>query len=282
MKQAPSVAAMVSSMDPDFVRYITNWKLNPRSAPDSGQSQEEVIDIADMLEWHLDSWVNQHKRYPNEIILYRDGLSDGQFEMCKIREIQRIRMMLDEKFKEGRRPKLLVVCTVKRHNTRFLGPLNNRGACDHRRNPVASTVFYDNVTQGDGKDFFLVSHGTLQGTTRPTHYVVLWNEIPKINIEDIAQAVRIVCDRVRFWTDVSHRRTTCAILGKDQPHLLVLYLLHTMLTRLVTGHVAICTTSTMDTQTPRQFSIRPMHDISSCQVWMLVLWPNSECHTFEV
>lgn len=193
MKQAPSVAAMVSSMDPDFIRYFTRWSLNPRPAHESGQSQEEVIDIAGMLSWHLDNWKTKHNRHPTEIIFYRDGLSDGQFDMCRNKEIARVRKMLDERFTQGDRPKLLVVCTVKRHNTRFLGPRGNPKACDKRRNPLPSTVFYDDVTQGEGKDFFLVSHSTLQGTTRPTHYVVLWNEIPEISIQDIAQATNHLC-----------------------------------------------------------------------------------------
>lgn len=190
MKQAPSVAAMVSSMDPNFVRYLTKWKLNPRPSPDSGKSQEEVIGIENLLEWHLNAWKKQHNRHPDEIVFYRDGLSDGQFEMCRQNEIASLRSMLDKKFTADQRPKLLVVCTVKRHNTRFLGPEDNKqNVRDTNRNPVASTVFYGDVTRGEGKDFFLVSHGTIQGTTRPTHYVVLWNEIPDISIQAIAEAV---------------------------------------------------------------------------------------------
>lgn len=192
IKQAPSVAAMVSSLDRAFVRYLTNWDLNPRPVKDSGKSQEEVLGIAEMLRWHLDEWMFKHKRYPTEIIFYRDGLSDGQFEMCRNNEIGCVRKMLDEKYTQKDRPRLLVICTVKRHNTRFLGPANaKKTGCDEAQNPLSSTVFYSGVTQGEGRDFFLVSHDTLKGTTRPTHYVVLWNEIHNISIQDIAEAVSV-------------------------------------------------------------------------------------------
>src|SRR4051812_28166459 len=82
------------------------------------------------------------------------------------------------KFDEGGkryRPQLTIVICGKRHHTRFY-PTDAQGA-DHLGNPRPGTVVDQGVTAVYAFDFFLQAHGGLQGTTRPTHYYVVHDEI---------------------------------------------------------------------------------------------------------
>ena len=63
----------------------------------------------------------------------------------------------------------------KRHHTRFY-PTNSDGA-DNKGNPKAGTVVDRGVTAVYEFDFFLQAHGGLQGTTKPTHYYVVHDEM---------------------------------------------------------------------------------------------------------
>lgn len=73
------------------------------------------------------------------------------------------------------RPALSIVVCGKRHHTRFY-PTEAAGA-DHLGNPRPGTVVDQGVTSIYNFDFYLQAHGGLQGTTRPTHYFVVHDEI---------------------------------------------------------------------------------------------------------
>ena len=73
------------------------------------------------------------------------------------------------------RPKLSIVVCGKRHNTLFFPIIAD--AADNLGNPKPGTVVDQGVTAVYAFDFFLQAHGGLQGTTRPTHYFVVHDEI---------------------------------------------------------------------------------------------------------
>ena len=73
------------------------------------------------------------------------------------------------------RPKLTIVVCGKRHHTRFYP--THASHADSLGNPLPGTVVDQGVTDIYCFDFFLQAHGGLQGTTRPTHYFVVHDEI---------------------------------------------------------------------------------------------------------
>lgn len=201
MKEAPSIAAMVVNRDGEFAQWPACLKLNPviDGTNNSGQkcrkANEDVEDAGEMLKDRLRCWrKHNEQQWPEHIIVYRDGLSESQFENCKNGEIQKMRSAL---YREAQTnavecPKLLVICTVKRHHVRFLAKDLESDVSDRNQNAKSGTAIFRDVTRRDGHDFFLMSQNVIQGTGRPTHYVVLRNEIPDISIEDIAQAVSLL------------------------------------------------------------------------------------------
>ena len=72
-------------------------------------------------------------------------------------------------------PQLSIVVCGKRHHTRFY-PTDSISA-DEKGNPLPGTVIDKGVTAIYEFDFFLQAHKGLQGTTRPTHYFVVHDEI---------------------------------------------------------------------------------------------------------
>ena len=204
--RAPSVAAVVGSMDSSFAQWPASLRANyPRSANDKKKKEamEEVVPLKTMV---LERLRDFNRRNPNiplkRLIVYRDGLSESQFRMCQERELASINAALDEFTQENQnvKPKVLLICTVKRHQTRLfpipgqqtnpmLTKTPDEGAPN---NPRPGTWVSDRITYGEGNDFFLYSHQAIQGTARPTHYVILHNE-EKHELKTIAQMTHQLC-----------------------------------------------------------------------------------------
>lgn len=72
-------------------------------------------------------------------------------------------------------PEITVVICGKRHHTRFYPTVEKDG--DNNGNPRPGTVVDRGVTAIYEFDFFLQAHGGLVGSTKPTHYYVVCNEM---------------------------------------------------------------------------------------------------------
>ncbi|ETN43039.1 uncharacterized protein HMPREF1541_02197 [Cyphellophora europaea CBS 101466] len=193
---AQSVAAVVSSVDPSLAQWPASFRANPCPSVDSGLSMERVLYLAAMIEERLNDFKAVRNGLPDRLIIYRDGLSEEQLDMCKRLELPQVKQAVAKVYGGTKKPAILLVCSVKRHHARlFEGPpsQSSLGVLDKNRNPKPGTAVYSKVTYGDNKDFFLVSHETLQGTTRPCHYIILHNEFEGLSIADVANATHKLC-----------------------------------------------------------------------------------------
>ncbi|KAI0926490.1 hypothetical protein AcV7_005414 [Taiwanofungus camphoratus] len=166
----PSIAAVVASVDDYFGQFPASLRIQ--------ESRKEMItDLAGMMEERLASYRARSNALPDRILVYRDGVSEGQFATVVAEEMPEIRKAF-KKFgnaKQPYAPKLTIVVCGKRHHTRFY-PTEAHNA-DRDGNPRPGTVVDRGVTAVYDFDFFLQAHGGLQGTTRPTHYYVVHDEI---------------------------------------------------------------------------------------------------------
>lgn len=115
----------------------------------------------------LKEYRNEHGSLPNRIIVYRDGVGEGQTDYVYQHEVMVLRKKLDDIYKtagieQGYRMAFIIVS--KRINTRFF--LRNG-------NPEPGTVVDDVVTLPERYDFFLVSQSSRVGTVSPTSYNVI-------------------------------------------------------------------------------------------------------------
>ncbi|KAL3209463.1 hypothetical protein MRX96_009198 [Rhipicephalus microplus] len=72
-------------------------------------------------------------------------------------------------------PALTFIVVQKRHHTRFM-PASDRDGVGKCRNVPPGTTVDSVATHPLGFDFFLCSHFGIQGTSKPSHYYIVWDD----------------------------------------------------------------------------------------------------------
>ncbi|XVF53694.1 hypothetical protein PTKIN_Ptkin05aG0119300 [Pterospermum kingtungense] len=180
---SPSIAAVVASQDwPEITKYAglvcaqahrqeliqdlyKTWQDPVRGAVSGGMIKELLI-----------SFRRATGQKPQRIIFYRDGVSEGQFYQVLLYELDAIRKACAS-LEPNYQPPVTFVVVQKRHHTRlFANNHNDRNAVDKSGNILPGTVVDSKICHPTEFDFYLCSHAGIQGTSRPAHYHVLWDE----------------------------------------------------------------------------------------------------------
>ncbi|XWW92784.1 hypothetical protein V2A60_000711 [Cordyceps javanica] len=204
---APSVSAMVASVD----KFLAQW---PATLRIQKARQENVDDLTDMLKSRLSLWKTKgkHAALPENILIYRDGVSEGQYDMVVSRELPQLRRACEQMYpaadtKKGL-PRFTMIVCGKRHKTRFY-PTTEQD-CDRSGNTKPGTVVDRAVTEARNWDFFLQAHAALQGTARPCHYYIVHDEIfRQIYAKSIPLPFQSIADIVE---DLTHNM--CYLFGR--------------------------------------------------------------------
>ncbi|KAM3397998.1 protein argonaute 4-like [Capsicum galapagoense] len=169
----PSIAAVVSSRQwPSISRYRASVRTQSPKVEMIDNLFKRVSDTEDegiMREALLDFYVSSGKRKPEHIIIFRDGVSESQFNQVLNVELDQIIeacKFLDEKWN----PKFVVIVAQKNHHTKFFQP-------NDPNNVPPGTIIDNKVCHPRNYDFYLCAHAGMIGTTRPTHYHVLYDEL---------------------------------------------------------------------------------------------------------
>ncbi|CAH9073345.1 unnamed protein product [Cuscuta epithymum] len=170
----PSIAAVVSSRGwPCISRYRASvrtqspklemidslYKRVSDSEKDEGMFRELLVDF----------YSSTQQRKPDQIIIFRDGVSESQFNQVLNIELEQIIeacKLLDESWS----PKFTVIVAQKNHNTKFF-PKNSPD------NVPPGTVIDNGICHPKNNDFYMCAHAGMIGTSRPTHYHILHDEI---------------------------------------------------------------------------------------------------------
>ncbi|CAG2168342.1 unnamed protein product [Oppiella nova] len=161
-----SIAASVASYDPEFSKFMVTIAGQPLNT-------EIIPNYDDMFVTHLKTFMAKNNMIlPQSVIVYRDGVSDGQFAHVKENEIPLIEKAfhrLNPRFEF----KVTVFVVQKRHHTRFVAYdriVNYKGK---EQNIPAGTVVDHTITNPLHNEFHLCSHKGLLGTSRHGKYVCL-------------------------------------------------------------------------------------------------------------
>ncbi|XP_076749103.1 aubergine [Xylocopa sonorina] len=148
--------AMVASLDRNLTRYF--------SAVSQHRSGEELSNEFSMnLTKALQNYRHVNKILPSHIVIYRDGVGDGQVPYVFDHEVEQLKAKLTDIY--GPTPvKMAFLIVTKRINTRFF--LNNN-------NPPPGTIVDDVVTNPLRYDFFIIPQSVRQGTVSPCAYNVI-------------------------------------------------------------------------------------------------------------
>nr|GLL37597.1 protein argonaute 4-like [Ipomoea trifida] len=150
----PSIAAVVSSRQwPLISRYRASVRTQSAKVEMIDNLFKRVSDTQDdgiMREQLLDFYVSSGKRKPDQIIIFRDGVSESQFNQVLNIELDQIIeacKFLDEKWS----PKFTVIVAQKNHHTKFFQP----GSPD---NVQPGTIIDSKVCHPKNNDFYLCAH----------------------------------------------------------------------------------------------------------------------------
>lgn len=120
----------------------------------------------------------------------RDGVSEGQFLQVLQHELTAIReacIKLEPDYKPG----ITFIVVQKRHHTRlFCADLKEQSG--RSGNIPAGTTVDIGITHPTEFDFYLCSHQGIQGTSRPSHYHVLWDD-NRFDADELQQLTFQLC-----------------------------------------------------------------------------------------
>ncbi|KAI1757612.1 Piwi domain-containing protein [Xylaria castorea] len=166
---APSMAAMTVSMDKNATRYAAACEVNGW--------REEILQSTtchSMFPPLLRHWISIHKTAPNHVYYFRDGVAEGQFQGVIETELNEIRRVFREC--NAGNPKITAIIATKRHHIRFFPKPNDPTTGDRNGNALPGTLVERDATHPHHFDFYLCSHVAIQGTARPVHYQVIYDD----------------------------------------------------------------------------------------------------------
>ena len=182
-RKGGSIAGVVCSMNDACTKYFS---LSVEQK--QGQEIMDALRIA-FIEGLIKYW-EANQRWPNQIVVFRDGVGDGQLEATEkheaeqfqrvflngnghnggASEVSKMQSKLSEMIPDNYKPGFAFVVVQKRINTRILSVVRKGNRSDYA-NPPPGTVVDHTVTRHRYKDFFLVPQAVNQGTVSPTHFI---------------------------------------------------------------------------------------------------------------
>ncbi|KAF3006848.1 hypothetical protein E8E13_010766 [Curvularia kusanoi] len=185
-ESAPSIAGVVASVDAMFSQYPASMRVQ--------KGREEMVqELEEMIIERLKLWQKRNQnRLPTKVIVYRDGVSEGQYRLVLENELPAFEGAFDKLYgAKAKHPKISIIIVGKRHHTRFY-PTRLEDTDGKTGNPMPGTVVDRGVTGEKLFDFFLLAHQGLQGTSKPAHYVVIKDDI-KLGADQLQSLTHSLC-----------------------------------------------------------------------------------------
>ena len=156
---------MVGSTDSDVSQFNAEIRLQERVVGKNegkfkGRVVEEIVKMEEITKSLLLKFVQKTLQKPEQIIYYRDGVSEGQFLGVLNHELSAIRRACAT-LEHGYEPKVTFIIAQKRHKTRFFVENPNDGI-GKTKNIPPGTVVDREITTLSEIDFFLGSHEGIQ------------------------------------------------------------------------------------------------------------------------
>uniref|UniRef100_H2YJ65 Piwi-like protein 1 n=1 Tax=Ciona savignyi TaxID=51511 RepID=H2YJ65_CIOSA len=159
-----SCGGFVASINTTYTRWYSNVTFQ--------HSGVELIDgLKRCMKGALQKYSQVNGQLPARIVIYRDGVGDGQLDVVKDYEIPQLLDCLKIPQYQGYTPNVSFIVVKKRVNARFFAP----GRGSELTNAPPGTIIDDTVTRPEWYDFFVVSQSVREGTVSPTHYNVVYD-----------------------------------------------------------------------------------------------------------
>lgn len=164
LTKGKSIGGFVASTNKYLTRYYS--KITSQTSHQEICDQLKVCMASALKKYH-----EINGELPDPVIVYRDGVGDGQLKQVYEHELPQLKAAfasVSQGLDKPYTPKFAMVIVKKRVSTRLF--MDNRG---QKSNPPPGTVVDTVVTRPEWMDFFLVSQAVRQGTVTPTHYNII-------------------------------------------------------------------------------------------------------------
>ncbi|KAI8565536.1 hypothetical protein RHMOL_Rhmol03G0267800 [Rhododendron molle] len=161
----PSFAGVVATTNwPAVSRYVVRLCAQEHR-------KEKIVDFGATCLDLVNTYARLNKVKPQKIVVFRDGVSEGQFDMVLNEELQDMKSAI---YENDYRPTITLIVAQKRHLTRLF--VENERDGGRFGNVPPGTVVDTKIVHPFHFDFYLCSqHGAI-GTSKAAHYNVLWDE----------------------------------------------------------------------------------------------------------
>lgn len=165
-----SIAAVVGSMNRSANQYAACFLTQ-------ASREEEVRDLTTLMVELFEAFKkNNAGEMPAHVIVYRDGVSTGQFDAVRYHEVPAVKEAVELLGYPSDAVKITYIICSKGHKCRFAyrsssgGDLINGcpGLCINEQSGLTSTVW---------NEFYIQHHAAIQGTAKSTRYSLLYDEI---------------------------------------------------------------------------------------------------------
>uniref|UniRef100_A0ACB8FYK3 Piwi-like protein 1 n=1 Tax=Sphaerodactylus townsendi TaxID=933632 RepID=A0ACB8FYK3_9SAUR len=180
-----SIAGFVASLNQGISRWYSRCFVQDRG-------QELVDGLKVCLQAALRTWYTYNNCMPSRIIVYRDGVGDGQLKTLVNYEV----------------PQFLECLKTVGQDYRFFAKVGGR-----HQNPPPGTVIDLEVTRPEWYDFFIVSQSVRAGTVSPTHYNVIYDN-SALKPEHMQRLTYKLCHMYYNWPGVIRVPAPCQYAHK--------------------------------------------------------------------
>lgn len=173
-----SIACLVGSVDGHPTRFAPVFRIQPRH-------MNTIVEMRDMMKEAILNFSRSTGYKPHKVVIYRAGIAEGMVDEILQTELRAVReacSLIDYNFQPG----FTFIGLDVNHHTRLFAA-NDYDQIGNSRNVPAGTLVETGITVNNLFEFYLVSHAGIQGTSRPTKYVVMWddNQMPPEEIHEM-------------------------------------------------------------------------------------------------
>ncbi|CAL8126172.1 unnamed protein product [Orchesella dallaii] len=189
-RKGSSVGAMVATTSQSQGKFFSTISFH--------SNKDDVSDKvgADFTKC-LYAYSKANNELPGRIIMYRDGVADGQLKYVYETELNNIRASITNVYKSAGKdePRFTFIVITKKINTRIFS-LDRNGEAE---NPSPGTVVDDVITLPERYDFYLISQHSNRGTVSPVSYNILYDR-QGIDADKIQRFTFKLCHMYFNWS----------------------------------------------------------------------------------
>jgi eukaryotic translation initiation factor 2C len=160
-----SVVAASVCLDKGCMRLSHSCFIQKKSDCISDSIMTDIMKVA------IDDYEIDNKCFPERVLFFRDGISDGNFRQAGI-EIEAIRKALADRLPGRSIPITFVVCQSQQQGFKMVP---NESITDSRDRPMTNVRSGTSLQCGDSS-YYLIAQGGLKGTSKPVKHIVIINE----------------------------------------------------------------------------------------------------------